>query len=514
MSKIGNKELANELVEKHGLSKKDAEQFVSLMFDVLNDGLRQDKLVKVKGLGTFKIINMSSRRSIDVNTGNPITIESRDKLSFTPDNALRDKVNAPFAQFDTVVLNDGVDFTDIDRSFSKQSDEEPAKEETKLEDNKVPSEVENVVQPEHADVVSHADTTVTVEDAYPSESAASMPDTEDDSTDQKQSGASATYASSDEMAHFDERVHKDAQLITDKTNEERSTPDFVSAPTPDADVLASVGNEHESFPSTPEDNKQEVASLDVSSKDSGMEIETAQDNEHDATPVTDVQSSTVEHHVAQEVECDEDSLDEEATHRKRLYQWLALVASVLVFFIVGGGYYFFRQLQLRDNRISHLEAIVNSNRPVVAKHVAVKTEAPKSVGHVAEPSLADKPLKPTDNPQKDKTLSNVSSEVATKKPVQVETKKTMESDKTKAKEVPSNSDYNNDVRIRTGAYTIVGIEKTVTVKDGQTLSGISRTYLGPGMECYIEAVNSGKRSLAVGDKVNIPKLVLKKKLRK
>ena len=150
----------------------------------------------------------------------------------------------------------------------------------------------------------------------------------------------------------------------------------------------------------------------------------------------------------------------------------------------------------------------------MAKRVAVKTEAPKSVGHVAEPSLADKPLKPTDNPQKDKTLSNVSSEAATKKPVQVETKKTMESDKTKAKEVPSNSDYNNDVRIRTGAYTIVGIEKTVTVKDGQTLSGISRTYLGPGMECYIEAVNSGKRSLAVGDKVNIPKLVLKKKLRK
>ena len=192
MSKIGNKELANELVEKHGLSKKDAEQFVSLMFDVLNDGLRQDKLVKVKGLGTFKIINMSSRRSIDVNTGNPITIESRDKLSFTPDNALRDKVNAPFAQFDTVVLNDGVDFTDIDRSFSKQSDEGPAKEETKLEDNKVPSEVENVVQPEHADVVSHADTTVTVEDAYPLESAVSVPDTEVDSTDQKQSGAPAT----------------------------------------------------------------------------------------------------------------------------------------------------------------------------------------------------------------------------------------------------------------------------------------------------------------------------------
>ncbi len=109
MSKITNSDLAKVLMEKHELDKADAERFVALMFDILNNGLRQDKLVKIKGLGTFKVISVSSRKSVDVNTGKPIIIEGRDKISFTPDNTLRDKVNAPFAQFDTVVINDGVD---------------------------------------------------------------------------------------------------------------------------------------------------------------------------------------------------------------------------------------------------------------------------------------------------------------------------------------------------------------------------------------------------------------------
>ena len=117
MSKITNSDLAKVLMEKHELDKADAERFVALMFDILNNGLRQDKLVKIKGLGTFKVISVSSRKSVDVNTGKPIIIEGRDKISFTPDNTLRDKVNAPFAQFDTVVINDGVDFSAIDKSF-------------------------------------------------------------------------------------------------------------------------------------------------------------------------------------------------------------------------------------------------------------------------------------------------------------------------------------------------------------------------------------------------------------
>ena len=119
MSKLGNKELSSSLSDKHGLNKTDAEKFVAALFDVISEGLESDKLVKVKGLGTFKIIGVAARKSVDVNTGEPIVIEGRDKISFTPDATLRDEVNKPFSQFDTVVLNDGVDFSTIDKEFEE-----------------------------------------------------------------------------------------------------------------------------------------------------------------------------------------------------------------------------------------------------------------------------------------------------------------------------------------------------------------------------------------------------------
>lgn len=117
MSKLGIKELSSSLSDKHGLNKNDAEKFVAAIFDVINEGLETDKLVKVKGLGTFKIVGVAARKSVDVNTGEPIVIEGRDKISFTPDATLRDEVNKPFSQFDTVVLNEGVDFSSIDKAF-------------------------------------------------------------------------------------------------------------------------------------------------------------------------------------------------------------------------------------------------------------------------------------------------------------------------------------------------------------------------------------------------------------
>ena len=115
-----NKDLAVALTEKHGLAKTDAEAFVSAMFALINEALASERAVKVKGLGTFKVISVAARKSVDVNTGAPIVIDGRDKISFTPDSSLRDEVNKPFAQFETVVVNDGVDFSEIDRKFEEE----------------------------------------------------------------------------------------------------------------------------------------------------------------------------------------------------------------------------------------------------------------------------------------------------------------------------------------------------------------------------------------------------------
>ena len=117
MSKITD--LASLLAEKHGISHKEAEMFVSLLFDIAKGALHAQKQVKIKGLGTFKLTSVSSRESIDVNTGQRILIEGRDKVSFTPDAAMKNLVNRPFAQFETVILKDDVDFTDIDKKYAE-----------------------------------------------------------------------------------------------------------------------------------------------------------------------------------------------------------------------------------------------------------------------------------------------------------------------------------------------------------------------------------------------------------
>ena len=129
MSKFSLNTLGKLLADKSGLSQVEAELFIRKMFDVCNQGLEADKQVKIKWLGTFKVQATKDRESINVNTGERFTIEGRDKLTFTPDNILKEIVNKPFAQFETVVVNDGVDFDEIDEKFGEEQAEEAPSEE-------------------------------------------------------------------------------------------------------------------------------------------------------------------------------------------------------------------------------------------------------------------------------------------------------------------------------------------------------------------------------------------------
>ena len=114
MAKVTIQEIAKVLVEKNGLSQRDASKFGTEMFALILERLQQGELVKVKGLGTFKIIDVEARESVSVRTGERVVIESHPKVSFTPDTTMKELVNKPFSQFDTVVLNDGVEFGDMD----------------------------------------------------------------------------------------------------------------------------------------------------------------------------------------------------------------------------------------------------------------------------------------------------------------------------------------------------------------------------------------------------------------
>ena len=176
-----NKDLAAALTEKHGLAKTDAEAFVNAMFTLINEALASERAVKVKGLGTFKVISVAARKSVDVNTGAPIVIDGRDKISFTPDSSLRDEVNKPFAQFETVVVNDGVDFSEIDRKFEE---EESTKDTGSTEDTEETGSTEDTEDTEETpevteDTGSTKDTEDTEDKPEVTEKTGSTKDTED-----------------------------------------------------------------------------------------------------------------------------------------------------------------------------------------------------------------------------------------------------------------------------------------------------------------------------------------------
>ena len=440
MSKLGIKELSSSLFDKHGLGKTDAEKFVSAVFDAINEGLASDKLVKVKGLGTFKIIGVSPRKSVDVNTGEPIVIEGRDKISFTPDATLRDEINKPFSQFDTVVLNEGVDFSMIDKDFEED--------------------------PEAAVLKAIGETT-------------------------------AAETSEDQSS--EDRTLSTNSLETASTEAEGSSQDTslpVSSDTEDLSESPAVKEEEAEVPTAEEGSKDNEAIGAVAPSTENAEVEDSPE-EGPATAEPSIEKAPAVAEKGKEVEEKvvdnnyvdvrqpqyEEDVDDE--HHNFTLRILVVVAAIIIIGCIGGGYYLFKQIEKRDNHIELLEKQM--------KIVAQRQKKDVVVHHQKAFSKPADTLKTS--------LATPAKKVEKKKE---EKAKSIEEDALQAQ-------YNKDPRIRTGAYIITGIEKTVIVNPGQTMSGISRSTLGLGMECYLEAVNGGQHELKAGDKIKIPKLKLKKK---
>lgn len=442
MSKVGIAELAQALVNKHGLDTKDAELFVERMFEVLNDALRHEKQVKLKGLGTFKVISVSPRKSIDVNTGEPIVIEGREKISFTPDVSMRDLVNRPFAQFETTVVNDGVDFSDIDnRMPAELPEEEPEEEEPAAEPPKSSEHVAEIAAVEPA------------VESQPESLAVAAPLLSAMEPEQESPAKSEPLTEPTAEDEIEEDVTED-----DNQEEEVALVDFSDNPT--------VETQEEQTNATEED----IASKwETARERSENEILTAANSQ----------------------------LREEIARSHKLVKGLIAGVALLLLAVIGGAYYVGRQIAIRDNRILHLEAEHSVPKPIVKPSVAAKSP-------VAGRPVAVKPAASTPAVTKQTAAQNKPKQQNTQAPAQSAAPK-------KAQQPTAVSPYDSDPRVRTGAYRIVGVANTVTVKKGQTLSSISRTYLGPGMECYVEALNGGIKTVEAGQKVKIPELQLRKK---
>lgn len=455
MSKVSITELASKLMEKHGLKRTEAELFIRQFVGVINDGLKNDKSVKVKGLGTFKVQAVSARKSVDVNTGEAIVIEGRDKISFTAEAVMRDLVNAPFAQFETVIVNDGVDFSEIDAKH--EADNTEAKEPTPAVEPTPAAELEPaVVEPTP-------------------------------------------------VAELEPAVVEPAPVAEPEPAVVEPTP--VAEPEPTVVEAAPAAEPEPTVEPAPVvEPEPTVESAPVAEPEPAV-VEPA--------PVVEPTPAV------EDSDSDTDELEAKSKSYKNTIIVLASSLACVVILAVVGFVYMFSQIEKRDNRIAHLETQTATLADRMMKtHMSPAPAANQPAANdEADNILAanEQKIEAAQNADKENNLKTAEAKPEPKAKPKAATKPTVEAKAPAAKSSPSilsQSAYDKDPRVRTGAYVITGIANTVTVKAGQTMSSLSKTYLGPGMECYLEAVNGGNRELKAGEKIKIPALKTKKSLKK
>ena len=392
MSKLNVFDLSGVLMSKNGLGDKESRRFVKAIFDVIQDCLDEEKVVKVKGLGTFKIIEVDDRESINVNTGERVLIEGHSKLTFTPDSVMKEIVNKPFSQFETVILNDGVDFPEP--AIEEPISEEPIPEDPILED------------------------------------------------------------SISEEPIFEEPVAADPGL-SDKSQSEINAEQEI--PSPESPIVEFT-----------EDGDKEDTS--------------------DVVPPTD------------EAPTDEEINDEEESSNSTL-RWVlsGVVVLLLILAAAYGGYLYGRYEISEEMAYKQIKADLKAAEMTVekAKEAVAKDSVEQEMDATKIGAIS------VDKEQEDAAKDESPKEAIAKDQVAKEQPVKESADKYEAK----------DVRVRTGAYRIIGEDRVVKAKAGQTVEDIATRLLGPGMSCYVEVYNNldGKTTLKEGQAIKIPKLQLKKR---
>ena len=391
MSKLNIYDLCSVLTSKNGLDDKESHRFIKAMFDVIQEGLDEDKIVKVKGLGTFKIIEVDDRESINVNTGERVLIEGHSKLTFTPDSVMKEIVNKPFSQFETVILNEGVDFP------------EPVVEEPAVED---------IIADEPAE---------------------------------------------------DKEIIVEPQIdnnVAEQSVEEEPVAEKTVAEEPVAEE-----------PVAEEPVAEEPVAEEPVAEDSVVEFTDDNDN---------VQSG------------EENSVEEsvfETSNNNSILRWILSGVAVLLLILGAayGGYLYGRYELSEEIAYKQMKADLKTAEITTKKaQVAIKKDS------VAQEVDATK-IGAMSIDNKDESANDEA--------------------KTETAKTSSDKYEDMDIRVRTGAYRIIGEDRTVKAKAGQTVEDIATKLLGPGMSCYVEVYNGldGKATLKEGQTIKIPKLELKKR---
>ena len=468
MSKFSLNTLGKLLADKSGLSQVEAELFIRKMFDVCNQGLDADKQVKIKWLGTFKVQATKDRESINVNTGERFTIEGRDKLTFTPDNILKEIVNKPFAQFETVVVNDGVDFDEIDEKFGEeQTEDAPAQVIDFLDEEKTATPNPEVV----------------------------VIESEKEKEDEQAKQIAIEQAKLERL--------KQAQLEQERIQKEKQEQERLEQERLEQEKLEQERLEQERL----EQERLEQERLEQEKLELAQQQQALKAVVEPAVPASD------------ESEEEEEEEESSNSHHIVIPRYLVVAVCLIVVALIGGmGWFAFNYGQMTAQR-DHLAMQLNQYHQAPAKKVPAKpAAAPLSQEQKLRQKAMEDSIRMAKTAEAVKLAENSDEESANaEKAKQTEAKakaEAKEKAKDKAEEKATSkiasSQYDKDARVRTGAYRIIGVAQTVTVGAGQTLEQISTRYLGSGMECYVEALN-GTSTVKAGQKIKIPKLELKKK---
>ena len=477
MSKFSLNTLGKLLADKSGLSQVEAELFIRKMFDVCNQGLDADKQVKIKWLGTFKVQATKDRESINVNTGERFTIEGRDKLTFTPDNILKEIVNKPFAQFETVVVNDGVDFGEIDEKFGEEQTEDAPAQVIDFLDEK------ETTTPNPEVVVIGSDKDKEEEDELAKQIAI-------------------------EQAKL-ERL-KQAKLEQERIEQERLEQERIEQERLEQERIEQERLEQERI----EQERIEQERLEQAKQQQALKAS--------AQPAVSVSDETEE---------EEDDEEEESSnsHHIVIPRYLVVAVCLIVVALIGGiGWFAFNYGQMTAQR-DHLAMQLNQYHQKPAKKATTNAAAAplsqeqklrqKAIEDSIRMAKTAEAVKLAEQSDEGSANAEDSKQAEAKAKAEAAAKAKAEAkekakEKAKAEEKAASqiasSQYDKDARVRTGAYRIIGVAQTVTVGAGQTIEQISTRYLGSGMECYVEALN-GTSTVKAGQKIKIPKLELKKK---
>ena len=472
MAKTALQLIADTVAKKHKITVKDAEKFVSAMFDVMNEGLKTDKLVKVKGLGTFKVQAVKPRESVNVNTGERVLIEGHDKVSFTPDATMKELVNKPFAQFETVVLNDGVDFTDIDSKYENEATLENADETTVSANNAAIPDTKVVSLNEEETTDSTNETANGAQETTIEQYTSTVKDSVETVSEPEKDHEIV-------VAKQEVAIETEAEPIknTSETTEEEPIPlvetqpeNIAEEPTVTAEMPVATEQKLEDANQTQPEN---IAEEPIATPETPVATEQKLESANQTQPENIVKEPI----ATPETPVTTEQKQEETAEKPKKINWL--MWSAVGFFVIAimyfFGYKFGKDAALRDNAVA-VSAQPKSKPTAKAKQT--KQHSSAKVAQTTTKQIQPTPKQvqsPIDDTEKFKQLSN-------------------------------------DKRIRYGAYDIIGIEKVVVLKKGQTMQSYSRKALGPDMVAYFQVLNNAT-TMAAGDTMKVPKVELRPQYR-